>query len=112
MRKLKIVFFVLVMTSFSAFSGNGTPEEKEKAQLRNQIVKLLGDYESKLETGTLMAEVTFLLNKKGKIVIVSVETSQDHVISYIKRKLNYQKVNVATTKRLKIYRLPLKIVKK
>jgi len=60
----------------------------------------------------LQAEVVFTLNDQSEIVIVSVNCENEILDGYIKRKLNYKKVQVSALDEGEIYRMPLKIVHK
>lgn len=110
MKKLVALVIVLLM-SVSSFANEKNPTSKEvKKEIRAKIVNLLGkaDFSFKNEIKTT---VDVLINKNGEIVVLNVECVNPEVCAYVKRKLNYKKVVSKLDKRVKIYKLPLRIVK-
>ncbi|MFY0632067.1 MAG: hypothetical protein JXR05_17035 [Flavobacteriaceae bacterium] len=111
MKKLAVLFFAFAMSVTTTFANNDDDKRKEeRKELRTQIVKLLGHYDGYSERD-IKAEVTFMINKKGEIVIISVESTDANVASYVKSKLNYRFVKNTVTKGMKVYKLPLSIVR-
>lgn len=111
MKKLVVLFFAM-MISFSSFANEGAPTSKEvKTTIRTKIVSLLGsiDFELKQNVETT---VDLLINKKGEIVILDIDCTNPAVCDYVKRKLNYKKVYKNLAQQVKIYKLPLRMVKK
>ncbi|CAL2107082.1 conserved exported hypothetical protein [Tenacibaculum sp. 190524A02b] len=106
MRKL-VLFVTVVMMSLSTFANNEIPVKDE---IRTKIVKLLGkvNFTIKEEVKTT---VDFLINKKGEVVILEIDCASPEVCSYIKSKLNYKKVYKKLNTSLKVYKMPLTIVK-
>lgn len=108
MKKLAVLIFVFAMSVTSTFANDEDDKRKGEKALRTQIVKLLGNYESK---ETVEAEVKFMINRKGEIIVLSVESKNKNVDAYIKSALNYKTVTNKVAKRMKMYIVPLKIVK-
>ena len=108
MKKLAVLIFVFAMSVTTTFANNEDDKRKEERALRTQIVKLLGNYESK---ETVQAEVKFMINRKGEIIVLSVESENKNVDAYIKSALNYKTVSKKVAKRMRMYIVPLKIVK-
>ncbi len=108
MKKLKI-FTAVVALAFLSLSFTSTTAETKK-ELHDQIVELIGDSSQTLADINLDAEITFTLNDKSEIVVVSVKSDNTIVDNFIKSKLNYKKVNVKALNPGKMYRLPLKVV--
>ena len=52
-----------------------------------------------------------MVNQKGEIVVLSVSSANEEVENYVKSALNYQSVKKEVAKRMKVYKLPLRIVK-
>jgi len=109
MKNLKI-FTAVVALAFLSLSFTTTTTKETKKQLHDQIVELIGDSNQILADINLNAEITFTLNDKSEIVVVSVQSDNIVVDNFIKSKLNYKKVNVKAINPGKMYRLPLKIV--
>jgi len=108
MKNLAVVIFVFAMSVTTTFANNDDKRKEEVKNLRTQIVQLLGNYSSAVN---VKAEVTFMINKKGEIVIVSVNSESNDVQTFVKNKLNYKRVKNTNAKRMEIYKMPLKIVK-
>jgi septal ring factor EnvC (AmiA/AmiB activator) len=109
MKKLAVLFFGFAMSATVTFANNDVDKKKkEENSLRTEIVKLLGDYRVEETTS---AEVSFMINRKGEIVVLSVKSQNEDVENYVKAALNYQSVENAVAKRMKVYKLPLKMVK-
>jgi len=109
MKNLKI-FTAIVTLAFLSLSFTTTTPKETKKQLHDQIVELIGDSSQTLANINLDAEITFTLNDKSEIVVVSVKSDNTIVDDFIKAKLNYKKVTVKTLNPGKMYRLPLKVV--
>lgn len=109
MKKLAVLFFAIAMSVTTTFANNDDGKRKEEVKiLRNQIVKLLGSYENGFNA---KADVTFLLNRNNQIVILSVNSKSKKVENFVKSKLNYRKIKEAKGQAMKIYKLPIKIVR-
>ena len=50
-----------------------------------------------------------MLNNDNEVIVVSVDSKSNSVASYVKAKLNYQKIDVKGLKKGKIYTVPLTI---
>ncbi|NVK51975.1 MAG: hypothetical protein HWD85_03495 [Flavobacteriaceae bacterium] len=111
MKKLVVLFLGLTLSA-STLVANNNPIEKAKEQLRVEITKLLGSNEFPLVNADIAkAEVSILVNSDNQLVIVSVTSENQFLVDYLKRKLNYKKVNVKAFKKMKIYKMPVKIIK-
>lgn len=109
MKKLAVLFFVFAMSVTTTFANNEDDKRKEEVKvLRTKIVQLLGNYTSK---ETVKAEVTFMINRQGEIIVLSVEADNSDVEGYVKASLNYKSVEKKVAIRMKVYRLPLTIKK-
>lgn len=113
MKKLAALFFVFAMSMTTIFASTGDDKRKEVSKeeqkiLRQEIVKLLGNYNVQ---ETLKVNVSFMINAKGEIIVLSVKNSNRDIDRYIKSSLNYQKISNKIMKRMKVYRLPIVIRK-
>lgn len=111
MKSLKLIIVVISISLLSAFSLNATEKKPSKInkELRTKIVSILGSkipLELKKES---KASIYFVMNKKNELVILSVDSLNDEVASYIKSKLNYKKIDVQGVKKGETYTLSLKI---
>ncbi len=113
MKNLKLVLaaFCISFLSMSSISANETTPKDNNRVLRAKIVNLLGDEIPVVlkKEKNLEVNISFMLNAKNEIVIVSVDAENTVIDSYIKNKLNYKVVQVKGIKKGEIYRVPLKI---
>ena len=74
----------------TAFANNADDDKKKKdnQQLRTEIVNLLGSGETTLNI-SCKAMVSFMINNEGEIVVISVDSKNNALESYVKRKLNF-----------------------
>ena len=111
MKNFKLIITVIALTLFvsSATFANAT-ETTSSNQLRAEVVELLGSHPfDEIEEG-VEATVSFMLNKEGEIVIISVDSDSEGIEEFVKGKLNYQKINTTGLKNGKIYEIPLTLV--
>ena len=112
MKKITVFAFVLLLGLSNSFANEINKEENSVTTLqtlRDQVVKLLEGYE-----GAPVKEkvrITFLVNKKSEIVVLTVNTNDAAVDRYVKGKLNYQEVKIPAKKVMKIYEVSIKISK-
>lgn len=110
MKKVIALVFVLMM-SVSSFASNENPTSKEvKREIRTKIVKLLGQADFTVNKD-VKTTVDLLINKKGEIVILDVECADPTVCAFVKRKLNYKKIYKKLNDSVKVYKMPLRILK-
>lgn len=109
MKKLAVAFFVFAMSVTTTFATNEDDKRKEEGKtLRTEIIKLIGNYNT---DKTVTADVSFMINRQGEIIVLSVNSIDKDLESYVKAVLNYQSVEKVVAKRMKVFKLPLKIVK-
>lgn len=114
MKNLKITLVVLAVslaTTFSATANNTNPSNSKK-ELRTKIMNLIGkNIPVQVKNECIDAEVSFVLNDKNEIVVVSVSSKHGAIDGFIKNRLNYRKVVVNGIKKGEIYKLPLRVQK-
>lgn len=82
---------VVTLSTFAVNPNNLSPNGEE---IQKEIAKLLDHPSLILEEGQ-SAQVHFLINQNGEIVVIDVDTQNDLVEAYIKNRLNYQKLAVS-----------------
>ncbi len=111
MKNLKLLVLALGLFTINISAANMNPI-KPTDELRIEIVELIGsNYMNEMESDELGAEVLFTVNNNKEIIILSVDSDDDLLESYLKRKLNYKKVNHRPSKNGEIYLLPVRMVK-
>jgi len=111
MKSLKLLLVLaLGVFTINVSAANMNPI-KPTDELRIEIVNLIGsNYMDEMKTDELGAEVLFTVNNNKEIIILSVDSDDVLLESYLKRKLNYRKVNHKPSKHGEIYLLPVKMV--
>jgi len=110
MKKL-IVVLVAVLASTQIFANDKPSKNTSVEELRNEIVVLLDKPEIKLEQNEIKANIEFILNAKGEIVILTVDSEKTAVEDYVKSRLNYKKVDSdVTTVTNKVFKFSLKVL--
>jgi len=113
MKNLKIfiaVFAISTLSIFSTFSSETEPKTTNQ-KIREKIVNLLGDKIQLELKKDKEIEISFLINNKNEVVVMSVESSETSIESFVKDKLNYKKLEIKGMKKGEIYRVPLKVKK-
>lgn len=113
MKSLKSIITIIAISLATTFSTTATETEPTKItkELRTEIVSLLGDKIPIILKEDCAATVSFIINNKNEIVILSVDCKVDKFNTYVKRKLNYKKIKVKGTLKGEIYKMPIKINK-
>ncbi len=110
MRKFSLVLVAAALfisgNLFANDSNNTDPQRSLKTQIQEllKVNKLVvEDYEE------LTAKVLFTVNSEEEIVVISVETDDSDLESFIKSKLNYKKVELSEFVEGRMYRMPLRV---
>ena len=111
MKKFIVLFLVFTLSTTVLFANDKNPTIASKKQLTTEIVKLLGNNEFPLTKAFVKAEISILLNSKNELVIISIKSKNVDLENYIKRKLNYKKIGVNSLSKMKVYRMPIKIIR-
>ncbi|WP_375239564.1 hypothetical protein [Aurantibacter sp.] len=112
MKTLKNVLVVLLLSvSMTVVANNGSTKGGEKSSTVSQVIStLLKNPYFKVEE-TLKAKVSFMINSKNEIVVLSVDSQDEKLDAYIKRRLNYSKFEDSGLKKNVAYVLPVRIIK-
>ena len=111
MKSLKLFVLALALFTINVSAANLNPI-KPTDELRVEIVDLIGsNYMAEMEVDQYAAEVLFTVNNDRELIVLSVDTENTQLESYLKRKLNYKKVNHRPGKHGEIYLLPVKMIK-
>tara|TARA_R110002126_G_scaffold291243_1_gene451269 strand:+ start:187 stop:531 length:345 start_codon:yes stop_codon:yes gene_type:complete len=113
MRNLKSIITIIAISLATTFSTTATEKEssKIKKELRTEIVSMLGKKIQVEVKESSSAEISFMVNNKNEVIIVSVDSEVNEFNSMVKRKLNYKKINVKGVQKGEIYIIPVKINK-
>jgi hypothetical protein len=104
MKKLIIVAIALFTLNVSATEKPIKPNEV----LRSEIVEIIGpNYADDFNNELFTVEVLFTINSKSEIIVLSANSENKVIESFIKNKLNYKKVNYKSNKVGELFLLPV-----
>lgn len=109
MRKFSLVLAAAVLLVSGNLFANDLDKTDPQKSLSTQIWELLNDNNLAVDSSDLTAKVLFTVNSAGEIVVISVETRDSDLESFVKRKLNYKKVELKEVKEGKMYKLPVRV---
>ena len=109
MRKLSLVFVAAMLLVTGNILANNSIKDEPAKKLSTQIGELLDDNNFSSDDISLTAQVRFTLNNEGEIVVLSVDTDNERLESFVKGRLNYKKVEVAGAIEGKMFTIPIKI---
>lgn len=109
MRNLKSIIAIIAISLATTFSTAAVDKKTEKVtkNLRTEIVSMLGKKINLDLTTNSTAEISFMINNKNELVIVSVDSKESGFQSIVKNKLNYKKLSVKGTVKGEIYKIPV-----
>ena len=111
MRTLKMLVLVVAITFSSVLTASTDPIEKaDPASITETVSDLLKNPNFKISE-EVSAMVEIFINQNDEIVVLSVETDNKTVASYIKSRLNYQKLSKDAIGYTKSFKIPVKLVK-
>ncbi len=106
MRKISLVLVAALLLSVSNVVANDYNPENPTKRISFQIHKMLKDNNFDINDD-LTADVKFIINDEGEIVVLSVTTSNETLEGFVKGRLNYKKVDNAQEGR--VYTVPVRI---
>ncbi|QTE23193.1 hypothetical protein [Polaribacter cellanae] len=116
MKNFKSIIAIIAIslsTVFSATANNVDPKtNKETKTLRTEMFGFIGKNISVEIKKTTTAEVLFIINNKDEVVVLSVNSKNPELNSFLKNKLNYKKIVTKNVIKGKIYKMPLKVKSK
>jgi hypothetical protein len=111
MKNFKTIIAIMVISLSTVFSTSATAPNPEKGikTLRTELSSFIGKnipFELKKST---TAEVSFIINNKNEVVVLSVDSSISELNYFLKTRLNYKKVTTKGVKKGEVYKIPLRI---
>ena len=98
-----------MLLATSSLMANDNTNVGPVKSLSSQIGELLSGNNFDVDEVGLRAQVRFTLNSEGEIVVLSVDTKEVQLESFVKNKLNYKKVQLEKVEEGKIYTIPVSI---
>ena len=111
MKNLKTVITIIAISLSTIFSVTATDPIKkyDTTRFRTELSTLIGKkFPFKLEK-TTHVDISFVLNNKNEVVVLSVDSNASELNTFLKGKLNYKKVIALGINKGKVYRMPIKI---
>ncbi|WP_299161020.1 hypothetical protein [uncultured Eudoraea sp.] len=109
MRKFSLILVAAtLLVSGSIFANDSDTKDPQKS-LATQIGEILKENQLVVDNYELTAEVLFTVNSEAEIVVISVDTGDSDLESFVKGKLNYKKVQLEEVVVGRMYRLPVRI---
>ncbi len=109
MRTIKTLLLVVAITFSSVLSASTEPTKAEHAVIAKKIEKILKNPRFELSEEVLVY-VYLVFNKDNEMVVLSVDSKNEVVSSFIKSRLNYNKLIADGIEKNEKYVLPLRIV--
>ena len=111
MKNLRTIITVIAISLSTVFSAAAIEKKpsKEGKNIRTEIVYLLGDDIPFEINHSCEAKISFIINNNNEVVVLNVDSKISKFKSFIKRKLNYKKINLKNIKKGEVYRVPVKL---
>ena len=91
MKKLSAILLALVLLLGTGISTAAVDLEKDKKTISQEIGSLLKNPDIELDED-VNAYVTFMINDKAEIVVLTIDTNNVSIERFIKSRLNYHKL--------------------
>lgn len=108
MRKFSLVLVAAALLISGNLFANDSDKTDPQKLLTTQIGELLKENKLIVDNYDLTAQVLFIVNSEAEIVVISVDTMDSDLESFVKSSLNYKKVQLEEVIEGKMYTLPLR----
>ncbi|WP_115462505.1 hypothetical protein [Winogradskyella aurantiaca] len=111
MKTLKVLLLAVAFTFSGALSASTEPVKKtaEKSnEISKTVSKLLENPSFQIDD-ELNAMIILTVNQENEIVVLSVDSDHETLESYIKNRLNYEKLDTDFSGKQKTYKVPVKV---
>ena len=110
MRTIKTLLLVVALTFSGVLAASNNAKEKraESVALTEEIGNLLKGPSFILDKEVL-ANVKVTINKNNEIVVLSVDTEENYISSFIKNRLNYNELPATFKSDTKTFIVPVRI---
>ncbi len=110
MKKFKLFAIAMLIGTAGLFATELEDSNKSKDGMRSEIVQLLKSPDFTVPSD-VNVNITFTFSSEGELVVLSVDSKNTDVLNYIRKNLNYKKIE-NPGKRDKLYSMPLKLISK
>ena len=108
MRKLIIMLLVVVSATANVANANTEPVKLEN-NFAKEIQELLEKPSFTIES-EMRANISLTVNDQGEMVVLSVDSENETIKSFVKSRLNYQKIKTKLNTGVKFYTVPVRLV--
>ncbi|WP_299211031.1 hypothetical protein [uncultured Aquimarina sp.] len=108
MKTLNVMLLAAVF-AISSIASASTKSTEPETSFTEEVKELLKKPSFKIDN-EIKAKVVFTLNAEGEIVVLSVDSESEIVKSFIKNRLNYQKIETKLETGIKFYTIPVRVV--
>ncbi|MAU72180.1 MAG: hypothetical protein CML04_08800 [Pseudozobellia sp.] len=109
MRKISLVLVSAMLLTFGNVLANDSEPKSGSNSLSKQISEILSENTLTSNEVDMTAQVRFTLNKEQEIVVLSVDSEDANLENFVKAKLNYKKVNMASFVEGKLYTVAVRV---
>ena len=111
MKNFKTIITAIAISLCTVFTINASEKKPltSKVQLRTEIASILGKKIPVEIKKDLKTTLSFMINNKNEVVVISVDSKNTSLNTFVKNKLNYKKVSVKGLKKGNIYKMPINI---
>lgn len=109
MKKISLVLVAAALLVSGNLLASTTDNSDPQKNLSTQIWELLNENNLAVDNYDLTGQVLFTVNSEGEIVVISVDTNDKDLESFVKSKLNYKKVELEEVIQGKLYKLPVRV---
>jgi len=112
MKNLKLFVFAIAFFTLNVVSATYLEPINPTDELRVEITDLIGsNYMDEMSENEYSADVLFTVNSKSELIVLSVNSENSHLETFLKKKLNFKKVDHKPSKPGEIFLLPVKMIK-
>jgi len=109
MRKISLVLVAAMLLFTGSILANDVKDNDPTKSLSAQISEILDNNDFTDDVVDQSAQVRFTLNNQGEIVVMSVDTDNSKLESFVKARLNYKKVEVDNLEEGKLFTVSVRI---
>lgn len=109
MRKISLVLVAAMLLFTGNILANDVKDNDPTKSLSTQISEILDNNDFTDDVVDQTAQVRFTLNNHGEIVVMSVDTKNIKLESFVKARLNYKKVEVDNLEEGKLFTISVRI---
>lgn len=106
MKRFKVILVMLAL--FLCGMSQAAVEFRDPEALRTELQELLKNHEFQLDK-EVTADITFTINKNNEVVVLSVDTDESFIRSYVEKRLNYKKLQCLPKNDLDEYKMLVRI---